>query len=1219
MKIKPKYYKEMPRIYHASADFAIENKPMTVCAVCRADGDEAPDFLVLSLVGGNTYTMYPCDSYTHEGVTYEIYRTELPADQVHGGELKYFIADNEGNKASEEPFLLPLVKNDELPPLPPLAITELFVRPKGLGVTSYIEVMNPTSSDVDLYDYEVLVFSKTKKAEGKPSGRLPLADLPKSSILHPGEFAAIWPIQKKNFGVEVDGVKRDVVTVQDFCDVFTKEYFYTSLRLTPDDCCIFPVSYTVVDPETGIRSDLPGVCKLPEKQFPATLLIVPRGGEIADAVFEMVYNDMYTRSDTPVKRSSYWKIDVRDPSHAVRITHADFSTPGYPGRVQAALDPEAVLPVIVPLAPQKEIFIGDGACRITFAVLPIDPVGTITESDVHFFLSDGTERTVAAAFDEISGNYVAVIPESVIETLEKLEYYITASDGTRLVSIFADEHFEIPVYDNAGPRITDISPSKYYAYDGTLGETPVFAEYFDFSGVKLADCRLWVDGKEVTSDAKWTELRMDYVPAKPFKIGDHKLAIRLFDNLGNRTEKVIPFSVSDMTDLNVYCGEVHSHTSDSDGTGFPENAMEFAKNVGKVDYFAVTDHSQFIPEDVYADQIRVADSYDEPGKFATIYGWEMTWNNSCGYWGHVNVLNSRCIVNNINENDLPDIYRWLEFHPESVAMFNHPGYLWGNFDEYAHKTTAADKIVCLSEIKGASYDREYAHMLSCGWHAAPVSNEDNHLATWTMETPVTGCVIAPSLTRQNIIDGFRARRTYATSDPTMKIRYLVNGKWLGSRIEATDRLEFDIAITTENERGIGLVEIVAEDNIVVAARNTGILRDFKWKPVLRADFDYYYIRITAQNQYTVTAPVWIENRPAPELLSLEYSASYDEKTPATLTAAVVNPTDEVMTDVRVSFIVSPLSGFRYGETEPYCTVYCGKLASGAALNCSRELPEISGMRRITAIVRAKQGKRTVVSTKYILISSLSLTEVVPTTQPYIKNDGTRIPDPFSYVTIYNSSPREIDLTGGKLSLWTVTGKTPRPGHIWKTDGVKIPPRSVIVVWDKRPDCAQLTVEDFNRRYGTSLTEGVDLFVADKHILSAQTDGRRLELSIGGEVVSRVHWNYGKEYDDDPHVGMAHKYVYRPNMTLTSTPVGLDVPSPGKLDNEQTVRQFDAVPIKRELKREKKALKKDKKEDSRNEKVKVTKKEAAAIATGAAAVAATTTAVIATFVRKKRRK
>src|SRR5262245_38755338 len=42
---------------------------------------------------------------------------------------------------------------------------------------------------------------------------------------------------------------------------------------------------------------------------------------------------------------------------------------------------------------------------------------------------------------------------------------------------------------------------------------------------------------------------------------------------------------------NVYFGNLHSHTSYSDGSGIPEDAYTHARDVAKVDFLAITEHN----------------------------------------------------------------------------------------------------------------------------------------------------------------------------------------------------------------------------------------------------------------------------------------------------------------------------------------------------------------------------------------------------------------------------------------------------------------------------------------------------------------------------------------------------------------------------------------------------------------------------------------------------
>ena len=41
---------------------------------------------------------------------------------------------------------------------------------------------------------------------------------------------------------------------------------------------------------------------------------------------------------------------------------------------------------------------------------------------------------------------------------------------------------------------------------------------------------------------------------------------------------------------NLYVGNLHSHTSYSDGSGTPAQAFEYARDVASIDFLAITDH-----------------------------------------------------------------------------------------------------------------------------------------------------------------------------------------------------------------------------------------------------------------------------------------------------------------------------------------------------------------------------------------------------------------------------------------------------------------------------------------------------------------------------------------------------------------------------------------------------------------------------------------------------
>ncbi|MGM9641707.1 MAG: CehA/McbA family metallohydrolase [Eubacteriales bacterium] len=1184
-----------PSVLHAAPRFIMSGEPFAVSVAVRNHAENAPEKLVLHVLGGDDYNLIPSDRYDRGAVSYMIYRADVPGSAVCGNEFQYSIDGNE--------FFCRVLSPSDMPELPPLAITEIFGRPKGKEYTCYIELFNPNTFEVDLSEYELLVYEDTEAPSGKPTGRIPLSR-ERGISLKPGECVAVWPLTVKNYD-------KGVLDRDDFIREINSAYIYTKAPVDEARLNIIPVDMTEIDAETGNRKNIDGFCTLPVGHKPTTLLIVPRGGDCESAVYTLVYSNCFAQWDTPVLRSSYWAIDPMSPRRAVNLSHADFATPGYPALLQTGkYDLSAPLPVILPISSDKEAFHGDRVGTVEFLSLPADKDHEIGKTFVSVTLPNGATEDFEA-IEEHDGVRRARIPEEIFEDLSELEYNISAYDGARWVTL---DGLCVPVYDNRGPRITSLVPSSGYAYDGTK-PIVIKAKYTDISGIRIKDCFLRIDGKDVTKDCEITATSLTYEPKKPLGVGEHSMVIRLKDGLGNRTTKTVDFSVSDMSELKAYFGEVHAHTGESDANGFPSDAMEFAYDNG-ADFFAVTEHSHYCTQKIYDAQKRVADSFDRPGRFAALYGWEMTWNNTCGYWGHMNIIGSKVMVSDINRVSMPDIFKWLESEPDAVGMFNHPGDGWGDFESYGYKTEYADRAMALAEIKGRGYDHAYSMLLARGWHVAPSFNEDNHAPNWTVASPYITGILAPALTRENVMDAFRSRRVYSSADPTMKIFYKVNGEWMGAHIDNPSNISISLRITTENEQGIGLIEIIGEDNIVVARKNVGARREYEWNITFPVEFDYYYARISNNGQYSVTAPVWIENRGEPRILSMTRSASYDKHESSAVTLKLENPTEKTMTEVMVDFYLTDISGFSLRDTVPYAHVCLGKLKPGRSVSVTRQLPEVSKYRRVSAVVSAISEDTVKKTTAYILVSPVSITEVLCATEP-LEKDGVSYENPFPYITLCNNSGNDITLSDAKLALWTTTGKPPKESCMATADGITIPARSAVVVWRRSPANAALTAGDFNGRYATAFTEGIDLYISDKHITSTSDCGRRLDLIVGGEVISRVTWNMGLRHGQMAEVGRAYKYRFSCDMSPLEVFCGTGIPNPGVIDYKQLGARREAEPTFKELRNAKKQKKADEKRAKATSGKVHSKGQTAAIAATSAALAAGAAALITSLVAKKK--
>jgi len=74
--------------------------------------------------------------------------------------------------------------------------------------------------------------------------------------------------------------------------------------------------------------------------------------------------------------------------------------------------------------------------------------------------------------------------------------------------------------------------------------------------------------------------------------------------------------------MKLYRGNFHSHTKYSDGTGTPAEAFAWARDIAKSDFYAMTDHAEFLTPISWHDTGVQADAFNKDGDFAAIRGFE---------------------------------------------------------------------------------------------------------------------------------------------------------------------------------------------------------------------------------------------------------------------------------------------------------------------------------------------------------------------------------------------------------------------------------------------------------------------------------------------------------------------------------------------------------------------------------------------------------------------
>ena len=534
--------------------------------------------------------------------------------------------------------------------------------------------------------------------------------------------------------------------------------------------------------------------------------------------------------------------------------------------------------------------------------------GDIAVKIIADLLGDGSEQTeIPDAYTltgpDAIGVYTITVPAEIIDACGAgVILDITAQDTTGLTFSHAIGY---GIVDE--PAIIDITP----AANSQTGadKRPVISAAIVNAG-ENALVTMTVNGEAV--EAVYENGVISWQSAADMADGRTTVTITVVRADGKTVEKTWSFTVGEKQ-YELYFGQLHSHTTYSDGSGSLQSALQYIGNLpesANVDFVAFTDHSNYFdtssavnPEGALYDMTLAGSASQElwntyKGDIAAfneaqsdvvaIGGFEMTWS---GGPGHINTFATPGIVSRNNatlNNKTADAgmkaYYALLSQAEgvdSISQFNHPGTTFGNFTDFAYWDAVIDSRIQLVEVGNGegqigaggyfpSYE-QYTMALDKGWHLAPTNNQDNHKGKWGNANEARDVVLTADFSEEGIYEAIRAYRVYATEDKNLEIGYTVNGMLLGSVIEEVpEALSFEVTVyDPDASDSISKVEVIVNSGKVAHVwDNPAELSEGLLTATLAPDYSYYYLRITqGDGDIAVTAPVWVG-----EILKLGISA-----------------------------------------------------------------------------------------------------------------------------------------------------------------------------------------------------------------------------------------------------------------------------------------------------------------------------------------------------------
>jgi hypothetical protein len=336
--------------------------------------------------------------------------------------------------------------------------------------------------------------------------------------------------------------------------------------------------------------------------------------------------------------------------------------------------------------------------------------------------------------------------------------------------------------------------------------------------------------------------------------------------------------------LNLYWGDAHTHSTFSRDcierekqSMLPADLMRFARDRACLDFLAVTDHQKpggderhKIGASNWALTLDAIRECDCPGRFLVFPGFEY----QCVRGDTVILCNWLAEYEDISDpgwNDVRDVWEaWSGRDYLSIAHLHNPGKLapdewWEHPDariapvmeifschgSYERADVLENKPALIKTLRP---DRCGAYFLRRGFHYGFTCNSDGHKGHVGLGGLTA--VFAPALDKAFILEAYRRRHVYGTTNARIRLVFAANGQLMGSILKYTPAKQFLISVRGENR----LKRIDLFRNAELYQRFYPDGAEFQRELTVFDDApSNWYVRVTqVDNHQAFSSPIWFE-------------------------------------------------------------------------------------------------------------------------------------------------------------------------------------------------------------------------------------------------------------------------------------------------------------------------------------------------------------------------
>lgn len=353
----------------------------------------------------------------------------------------------------------------------------------------------------------------------------------------------------------------------------------------------------------------------------------------------------------------------------------------------------------------------------------------------------------------------------------------------------------------------------------------------------------------------------------------------------------------------VYWGDVHGHTSLSDGKGSLDDYFTYARDIAKLDFVIVTDHDfgnrapWRMPKGNWELIQDKADEFTVPGRFVAIGGYE--WTSQAKYWSgftngpserlfpgppkfynHKNVYFTNRVAYLFSAKDTacnnPDALAEAIRKHGGLIQNNHPFALFNEArDQWEYAPTNSSVIVNTemgpdtNRYQGKSYELNWEQMmrgfLNRGGRTGFVAGTDTHEGEPAGRT----VILARELTPAALFEALKHRRNYAVNHARITLDFRINGHFMGEEITVQGSPQ--LAVDVKGTDAIEEIIIVRDGSVVCSVQPKSRSVRFDYVDHTLGEASYYYVRVRqsdvdehGNHSHAWSSPIWVKRNRQPQ-------------------------------------------------------------------------------------------------------------------------------------------------------------------------------------------------------------------------------------------------------------------------------------------------------------------------------------------------------------------